>query len=375
MAVRQPIAFNGKYLSAAPTGVHRVAHELIKAFADREAQRHHPARARVVAPPNLNRRPNYTDIPIEVGGRLTWQLWEQLSLPRLTRNELLVSLCNLAPLGSRHAITMIHDAQVFLTPESYSPSFVAWYRFALPRLGRRHARVLTVSEYSKSCLVAAGVATADRISVIPNGVDHIDAVAPDPGIVGRLGLDRRGFAIGLANLQVHKNIPTLYKAFADQRLAGTKLVLVGAATREEFAAQGHVAPDNAIFAGKVSDGELRALMEAALCVAFPSTTEGFGLPPLEGMHLGCPAVVAPCGALPEMCGDAAIYAPADDVGAWAAAISGLRDDQDRFTALSAAGRAQAKHFTWDGAAAMLEEVIAAVSAERVSLQPTVRLPV
>src|SRR5881394_632896 len=78
--------------------------------------------------------------------------------------------------------------------------------------------------------------------------------------------------------------------------------LIGAAVREQFEALGHFVPPNVIFAGQVSDGELRALLESALCVGCLSTTEGFGLPPLEGMVLGCPAIMAPCGALSEVGG-------------------------------------------------------------------------
>ena len=101
----------------------------------------------------------------------------------------------------------------------------------------------------------------------------------------------------------------------------------------------------------------RALFEAAACIAFPSITEGFGLPPLEAMSVGCPAVVAPNGALPEVCGDAAIYADAEDPGAWAAAIAAIVAAPERRRVLGAVAWLQAAKFPWSASAAKLLQVI------------------
>ena len=130
-------------------------------------------------------------------------------------------------------------------------------------------------------------------------------------------------------------------------------MLVGGATRADFEQAGSRVPANTIFAGQVSDGALRGLLEDALCLAFPSLTEGFGLPPLEAMLVGCPALVAPCGALPEVCGDAALYADPRDPGAWIEAICALADDRALRNARSIAGQTHAVPFSWGAAAAKL----------------------
>ena len=77
------------------------------------------------------------------------------------------------------------------------------------------------------------------------------------------------------------------------------------------------------------------------------------MPPLEAMLLGCPAVIAPCGALPEVCGTAALAAPADDAGAWARVIANLAADPALWQRQAEAGRARALPFTWDRAARVL----------------------
>ena len=87
-------------------------------------------------------------------------------------------------------------------------------------------------------------------------------------------------------------------------------------------------------------------MRRATVFAFPSRYEGFGLPPLEAMRLGVPTVVASTGAAPEVCGDAAVHVPADDIDALAFAIRRLLTSADERAARAAAGRLWAASFTW-----------------------------
>jgi glycosyltransferase involved in cell wall biosynthesis len=366
-AARHRIAFNGKFLSAGMTGVHRVAEELIRATDALISEHGHGVEHRagheteILCPRDARDAPGMAAVAQRRVGRLTWIPWEQAELPLHARGRLLVNLCNLGPLASRDAVTMIHDAQVHLTPASYSPAFRAWYRTALPRIGHRHRRILTVSDYSRTQLARFGVAPVERISVIHNGVDHVLRTASDPGILARLGLAPRRYACALANTQAHKNIPRLLEAFALPELADLTLVLIGPAGRADFERRGHAVPGNVVFAGRVDDAGLRGLIEAALAFLCPSTTEGFGLPPLESMALGTPAVIAPEGALPEICGPAALTAGAGNAAAWARALIRL-SGEDFWRAQAARGRAHAARFTWRRAARELLDVLGALPA-------------
>jgi glycosyltransferase involved in cell wall biosynthesis len=359
------LAINGKFLGARPTGVHLVAEQLIRQLAHRrhDLEELFPKAPTILAPMNVEPQPQIS-FGLERGGILSGQLWEQLDLPRLAQRALLLNLCNLGPMVSKAAITMIHDAQVFTTPSSYPTAFANWYRAVQPVIGRRHARILTVSEFSARQLVQYGVAPPDRISVIPNGADHILAFQASDEILSRLELYDCRFVVALANLQTHKNIGLLLKAFVDPALASTKLVLVGSADRKQFETCGHIVPQNVVFAGRVDDGEMRSLLGAAACLAFPSTTEGFGLPPLEAMTLGCPVVLAPCGALPEIAGEAALYAPADDPRSWVEAIGGLLKNSAIWEKYSRAGRERAKLFSWARAGEKLVAAIRGVVIDR-----------
>jgi glycosyltransferase involved in cell wall biosynthesis len=353
------IAFNGKFLAAAPTGVHRVAHELIASLDELLATDGGLANERrwsLIKPRDANR-----PIPLEVieprtAGLLTWQPWEQGELPFLAGRSLLVSLCNLAPIF-HPGLAMVHDAQVFLSPESYSAAFGAWYRFALPMIGRSARLILTVSDYSRSKLVEFGVAPFEKIEVIHNGADHLTRVRAEPAVIARLGLVAGAYVVGLANVQKHKNIRILMEAFGRPGLRDARLVLVGGADATGFGRAGYPPPPNVTFAGGVSDGEMRALFEQAACLAFPSTTEGFGLPPLEAMSLGCPAVIAPRGALPEICGGAAVAAEPGDAGAWETAILAMLGSPGHRAHWSALGRIRAANFTWRKSAERLSNLI------------------
>lgn len=361
---RRTITLNGKFLAAAPTGVHRVAQELGNALADLVAEGH-PATAglalEVAVPCDGLARAGMMRMPARLVRPFAGIAWEQLALPLRRGPGLLLSLCNIAPVLSRHAVTMIHDVQVHLSPASYGRAFRLWYRLVQPLIARRHRCVLTVSDYSRGQIVRAGLCPADRVVVIPNGGDHVRAVAADDAAFRRLGLEQGGYVLALANTQAHKNIGVLLRAFADPALRGTRLVLFGGAGAADFddahLLPGGEVPAGVVFAGRVSDGELRALMERALCLAFPSTTEGFGLPPLEAMELGCPVVIAPCGALPEVCGDAALHAAPGDPAEWSVAIRSLRNDPALRAEMIARGQIRARAFTWRKAAERLAEAL------------------
>lgn len=354
---------NGKFLTAESTGVHRVAAELVRhshAILAEDEQLARRLALEVWVPSSGVERAAQLGVPYRLVGPLDGIPWEQITLPARADGRLILSLCNVGPVAARNAMTMFHDAQVHSTPESYSRYFRHWYRFHQPIAGRRHRRILTVSDFSRQQLAHYGLARLEQTGVILNGVDHVLSVTPDETILERLAIRSQRFVVALANTQPHKNIGVLLKAFADPRLADTTLVLFGSARPEDFVAAGHILPDNLCFAGRVSDGELRALYGGALCIAFPSTTEGFGLPPLEAMTMGCPAVVAPAGALPQTCGRAAVYADPAREEEWICAIRRIADDPQYREQLSSGSKVWAEGFTWRGAATRLVEELLAL---------------
>ncbi|MGL6042871.1 MAG: glycosyltransferase family 4 protein [Sandaracinobacteroides sp.] len=350
------VILNGKFLRAPMTGVHRVAQELGNALADMAAARD-PAvdglQFEVWYPHDGAAQAGSIRLPGRQLGPFTSIPWEQLTLPLAKGNSLLLNLCNIGPPLARDAITMVHDVQVHLSPGSYSRGFRLWYHTVQPAFARRHRLLLTVSEFSKAEIVRVGLAPAERIRVVPNGVDHVLRTAAETAILGRLGLEPQRYAVALSTTQAHKNIGLLLRAFAAPEMAGLKLVLFGSGRPDDFQAAGHTLSGNIVFAGRVSDGELRALLEAALALPFPSTTEGFGLPPMEAMLLGCPALVTPCGALPEVVGSAAPILSETDPEPWRRTLLSFAADPALRSRWAQDGQRRAAQFTWDRAARIL----------------------
>jgi len=360
------VYINGRFLASPQTGVQRVGEQLIRAV-DRAMARDpkgFAGRFELLEPARANRRLALDYIQSTRFGRLPPLLWEQIGLPWRSRRGLSLNLCNVGPVMKTHAVTMVHDAQVYTSPQSYSKLFRLWYRLVQPLLGRRHRLILTVSEYSRKQLAEWGIAPAGKIKVLYNGVDHVLDFDRDDSAVATAGLERGRYVLGQASLQPHKNTAVLLKTWAQMPPAGVRLVLFGDVERAALEKAFGPLPANVVSVGRVSDPQLRSLVEQALCFVCPSTTEGFGLPALEAMTLGCPAVVAPCGALPEVCGDAVLYADPNQPSAWSAAITRLAGDPRARAELAEAGRVQARQFTWANSADRLLETLSTLTRER-----------
>ncbi len=366
----RPIYFNGKFYAGGLNGVHRVADRLIREVDRRLAEM--PAgerpQATLLLPKNRRWEPKLEAIRMVEEARGNSQLWEQFILPRRAKDGLLINLCNLAPILHPNKLLMVHDAQ-FLFPDNSYPVRLRWgYRLLTPLMARTSRRVLTVSTYSRQMLDLWGISHRTTTDVLYNGADHILDAAADPSVITKLGLRPGRFVLHIASGKAYKNTATIFAAFDDPELSGLDLVLVGP-DREQLMRQGLKPPDRAIFAGAIDDGQLRALYEAALCLAFPSRTEGFGLPPIEGMACGCPAVVSAGGAIPEVCRDAASYADVDDPATWTAAFAALADDPKLRAAKVRAGRARAAAFTWDQSGRRLTAIILNAARSSQRLEP------
>ncbi|MGB6132948.1 MAG: glycosyltransferase family 1 protein [Acidobacteriaceae bacterium] len=239
-------------------------------------------------------------------GRLTGHLWEQLELPLFSRGQLLFTPSGGAPVLHNRNVITIQDAAPFSTPHAYSAAYRTYYKTLERVLARSALHVITGSEFAKRELIRFLPLESTRISVTPLSGEHILREPPDRGVFSRLNLPPEPYILAVASRNPNKNIAALETAFERIEEPGVWMALAGGANPAVFARHG--APGASVRQlGTVTDGELRSLYENAACFVFPSLYEGFGLPPLEALTVGCPVIVARAASLPEVFGEAAVY--------------------------------------------------------------------
>lgn len=258
--------------------------------------------------------------------------------------------------GKPALVLTVHDLVSLRFPETMTPWSRAHSRLTLRRTIDAADRIITPSRNTADDLESLlGIAGA-RIRVVHNGVDDLffgtsgqRANLTDSGSPAGEG----PYVLFVGTPEPRKNLDRLRSAMVLLRQRGfsERLVIAGAGGWGKTGADGldgaHVQR-----VGRVSDRDLHALYASASCVALPSLHEGFGLTALEAMAAGTPVVAADAGALPEITGGAAILVDPFDAGDIADGLARCIGERG---ALSAAGRARAKEFSWSRAA---EETVA-----------------
>ncbi len=318
-------------------GVERVARVM-----SRELGRLRPDRYRVIEPP--------PQLAHRAG-----QAWEQALLPLLARDAALIySPASLAPVASGRNVVVIHDVAALRHPGWYSAPFAAWQRALLPVITRRARAVITVSEFSRRELMEALDVRADRLHVVPSGVDERFSPEADAEAAHRrLGLGPRPYALAVGSRIARKNLGIL--RLAARRLAAVGVELVTAGSGRGYMRAGERPPGRAL--GYVPDELLPGLYAGARALVLPSLYEGFGLPCLEAMASGTPVVASDRGALPEVCGDAALLVDPEDEDAVATALVAAASDAGVREPLIAAGLARAGRYRWRRSAELTDRVM------------------
>ena len=264
--------------------------------------------------------------------------------------------------GAPPAAVFVHDLAYRLRPREVPWQQRLYLGRLVPAALRTAPAVLVPSESTGRDLVRLhpdlhGVEA--RIRVVPEGPTPLPA--PDPLPAGL----RAGFVLAVGTVERRKNYPRLLDAYAALRARRSDvppLVVAGrpgwgdAATLKRLAASPGV-----VHLGHVPDSLLAALYDAAAVLAFPSLYEGFGLPLLDAMVRGIPAVVGSEGALPELGGGAVLTVDAGSPGEISRALEVILDNADLRVKLGEEGRRRAAGYTWEHAAAL---VLAAIEEAR-----------
>lgn len=350
---------NGRFLTQKQTGVQRYCERIVLAL-DELITAGHPATTgltlEIAVPAGAVRSLPLANISVRQIPRLSGHAWEQIVLPFNVRGGLL-SLGNTGPIASRKQIVCIHDTNVWLYPQSYAPAFRAVYRTLLPGLGRRAAAITTVSGYSASQLSKFGISAENRIEVIGNGHEHAhDWTARRSSQLSKFAGQNTIVLLGSA--APHKNVALILGLADELAERGLHIAVVGERDPRVFGELASVTNTaNVHYLGRLSDDGLAALLADSLCLVFPSHTEGFGLPAVEAMALGCPVILSNSSCLPEIGDDAALYASPLDATEWLACIDRMKSNPDLRSELIAKGKRQAAKFSWRQSAIRYAELM------------------
>lgn len=275
-----------------------------------------------------------------------------------------------------HTVATLYDLIPLHEPEAYlgHPRVKAWYEGKIEALSQCDL-LLSISEWVRDDALARLGLDPARIVTIGGGVEPRfrppdDAMATLQRVQSAHGITRP-YVLYNGGFDPRKNVARLIQAFASlpPGLRDThQLVIVGRTSTEQMSGlksamrAAHVAPSSVIFTGFVSDEALVDLYASCALFVFPSTLEGFGLPPLEAMSCGAPVLASNTTSLPEVIGRPDATFDPTRTDAIASAMADALGQPERSDMLRQHAKQQASRFTWEAVAMRAMHAMEALAA-------------
>jgi len=257
--------------------------------------------------------------------------------------------------GKIPTVVTIHDVTFDLYQECFSMKQRLWHHMVDPsRIFRTVTKCIAVSEHTKKDIVRLYGSDAEKIHVIPLGIDPLFFQKPTQLQENFTGISGK-YILALGARDQRKNALHVIRAYSEARsraplMAQCKLVILGGAyplSSLRSAVDMYGISDSVFFLDSVSTDTLRILFSRARVFVYPSLYEGFGLPPIEAMACGTPVIVAGHSSLSEVSGDGAYCVDAHHTTSLSRALIACTLDKRVRRYYIEKGRICSQKFSWD----------------------------
>lgn len=310
--------------------------------------------------------PDAWDVRVVRHRRLWTQWWLAWRLAVDRPDTLLVPAHTVPWIHPARTVVVVHGLEYEMTPQAYSLWARVYMRVSI-RLSCWWARtVVAVSDNTRQDLMRLYRVPADRIVVVPEGVNLQCATDSQQLPTTNCQLPTDPYFLFIGRIEERKNIARIVAAFnlfKERTGLPHRLVLAGRPGYGYDDAAAAIAASTHCDAieekGFVSEDEKWQLLAGATAFVFPTLYEGFGLPVLEAQSVGVPVITSTVSSLPEVAGDGALLVDPADAEAIADAMAVLATDDDRRRAIIAQGSANIGRFGWDRCARAIAALLTA----------------
>ena len=303
---------------------------------------------------------------------LLWKLWYDYKVPSVLRKykaDVFVSADGFVSLRTKvPQCVVVHDLSYLHFPSFIKKTHLYYLRSQTPKFLKKAKKIVTVSAYSKKDIVESFAVDENKISVVYNAVkDSYKPVTEElKEAVKAKYTQGREYFIYVGSIHPRKNLMNLLKAFSvfkKRMKSNMQLVIAGRlAWKFESFTEGlktYKYRNDVHLLGYLPQQELAELTASAYDLVYPSLFEGFGVPPVEAMNCEVPVITSSVSSMPEICGDAALYADPENVEDIADKMMLLYKDEQLRSSLVEKGKQQAKMYSWDKSAQVFWQAIRA----------------
>lgn len=261
---------------------------------------------------------------------------------------------------------VVHDLAFLHYPQFISKQHLFYYKRYTPKFLQKAKRVATVSQFSKQDIINQYKIPSEKIDVVYSAAKPVfktEAYVIQSAIKEKYA-DGCEYFLFTGGIHPRKNLLNLLKAFSifkKWQQSNMKLLVVGRIAWQTDdlldKLETYKYRDDVALLGYVEENELANITASAYALIFPSYFEGFGVPPLEAMQCNVPVITSNVSSMPEICGNAAVYANPDDYEEIAEKMKLLYRDETFRNEMINNGKVQCKKFSWDNTADLLWQSI------------------